>query len=130
MTDDESCIIVDGGCRTVLLISGNPDQHRSSRVKKSLTRRALLMGASTVVAAAGAAAGDYPDRPIRVLVPYPPGDGPDTTTRTLGDLLYPRLRQPFIVDNRPGAGTTVAAQSLSRAAPDGYTLMFSGSTTL
>ncbi|MFT8245596.1 Bug family tripartite tricarboxylate transporter substrate binding protein [Roseomonas sp. BN140053] len=100
----------------------------------SASRRALLSGG--VALAAGLAAPrlaraqGFPDRPIRLLVPYPPGDGPDVIARSLGEMLQPRLRQPMVIENQPGAGTTLAAQTLKRAAPDGYTLMFGGSTSL
>jgi tripartite-type tricarboxylate transporter receptor subunit TctC len=77
-----------------------------------------------------ARADDYPNRPIKIIVPYPPGDGPDVIARALGELLFPRLKQPFIIENQAGAGTTLAAANLKRAEPDGYTLMFGGSTGL
>ena len=99
-------------------------------MENNITRRALVSGAMAAIPFRIARADSYPDRPIRVLVPYPAGDGPDIITRSLSDLLYSRLHQALIVDNQPGAGTTVAAQSLKRSAPDGYTLMFGGSTTL
>jgi tripartite-type tricarboxylate transporter receptor subunit TctC len=77
-----------------------------------------------------ARADTYPSGPIKIIVPYPPGDGPDIISRALGEMLYPRLKQTFVIENQPGAGTTLAAQSLKRATPDGYTLMFGGSTGL
>jgi tripartite-type tricarboxylate transporter receptor subunit TctC len=77
-----------------------------------------------------AAALEYPARPVRVLVSYPAGGTTDILARMVSDALARKLGQPFVVENRPGAGTAVAAQALTRAAPDGYTLLVStGSTT-
>lgn len=99
------------------------------------SRRAALRGCAGALAVASlgrdaAAQQDWPSRPIRMIVPFPPGDGPDLMARQLAELLQPRLGQPFVIENQPGAGTTVAAQNLRRAAPDGYTVMLGGSTTL
>jgi tripartite-type tricarboxylate transporter receptor subunit TctC len=93
-------------------------------------RTAMSMAAATAALPFSARASDYPNRPIKIIVPYPPGDGPDVITRALGELLYPRLKQSFVIENQPGAGTTLAAANLKRAEPDGYTLMFGGSTGL
>lgn len=98
----------------------------------TLGRRGLLTGAAALAALpqAARAQADYPARPITLIVPFPAGDGPDLMARALAEMLQPRLGQPIVVQNQPGAGTTVAAQALRRAAPDGYTLMLGGSTTL
>lgn len=77
-----------------------------------------------------ASAQKYPDRPVRVIVSYPAGGTTDILARMVSDALARKLGQPFVVENRPGAGTAIAAQALTRAAPDGYTLLVStGSTT-
>jgi tripartite-type tricarboxylate transporter receptor subunit TctC len=68
-------------------------------------------------------AGDYPDKPIRIIVPYPPGGFNDTLARTLGQKLTEKWRQPVIVDNRPGGGGTIGTNLAAKSAPDGYTLL-------
>lgn len=65
----------------------------------------------------------YPSRPVRFIVTFPPG-GSDVVARMLGQKLYEKLGQPFIVDNRPGAGGTVGTAIAAKAAADGYTLLF------
>jgi tripartite-type tricarboxylate transporter receptor subunit TctC len=68
-------------------------------------------------------AGDYPSRPIHILVGFTPGGGPDITARYIAQRLGDAWKQQVIVDNRPGAGGTIAAGTVARAAPDGYTLL-------
>jgi tripartite-type tricarboxylate transporter receptor subunit TctC len=65
----------------------------------------------------------YPTRPVRVLVPFPPGGAPDLVGRTLANRLQERLGQPFVVENRTGAGGNIAAEAVARAPADGYTLL-------
>ena len=65
----------------------------------------------------------YPGKPIRIIVPYPPGGFNDTLARTLGHQLTEKWRQPVIVDNRPGGGTTIGTNLAAKSAPDGYTLL-------
>ena len=65
----------------------------------------------------------YPSKPIRIIVPYPPGGFNDTLARTLGQKLAEKWGQPVIVDNRPGGGTTIGTNLAAKAAPDGYTLL-------
>jgi tripartite-type tricarboxylate transporter receptor subunit TctC len=69
---------------------------------------------------------DYPNRPISLIVPYAAGGVADVGMRILGDKLSNRLGQQFVIENRPGAGGIVAAQSAAAAAPDGYTLLMTG----
>jgi len=69
----------------------------------------------------------YPTRPVRLIVGVPPGGGSDITARLIGQLLSERLGQPFIIENRPGAGGNLAAEVVVRARPDGYTLLAVGS---
>lgn len=75
-------------------------------------------------------ADDYPQRTITFICPFPPGGGTDILTRMLAQELQDRLKRTVIVENRPGAGTVVAAQAVARSAPDGYTLFLAPSTTL
>jgi len=79
-------------------------------------------------AAALAQAQDYPNRPVTLVVPYAAGGGLDVLGRMLAQKLTDRLGKPFVVDNRPGAGTVIGAQSVVKAAPDGYTLMLGTSS--
>ena len=77
---------------------------------------------------ANASAQSYPARPISIILPFPPGSGNDTVARIIGPKITEELRQPVIVDNRPGAGGVVAADAASRAAPDGHTLFLPSSS--
>jgi len=69
-------------------------------------------------------AADWPDRAIRLIVPFPPGGGSDMSARVVGQKLSERLGQPVIVDNRPGAQSNIAMDLVARAPADGYTLLF------
>jgi len=66
----------------------------------------------------------YPNRPVRLVVGFAPGGGNDITARLMGQWLSERLGQPFVIENRPGAGTNVATEAVVNAAPDGYTILF------
>jgi tripartite-type tricarboxylate transporter receptor subunit TctC len=65
----------------------------------------------------------YPNRPIRLIVPYPPGGGTDFFARLVGGVMAQSLGQPIIVENRPGAATIIGAEAVARSAPDGYTFL-------
>jgi tripartite-type tricarboxylate transporter receptor subunit TctC len=77
-----------------------------------------------------AAAQDYPNRPIRLIVPFAPGGPPDVIARVIGEHLGPRLKTTIVIDNRPGAGATIGSRAAAAADPDGYTLMFASTTAL
>jgi len=65
----------------------------------------------------------YPSRPVRVIVGFPAGGGGDTVARLIGQWLSKRLGQPFIIENRAGAGSNLGTEAVVRAPPDGYTLL-------
>jgi len=73
-----------------------------------------------------ASAQAYPSRPVRIVVGFPPGSGVDVVARLMSPSLSERLGQPFVVENRPGAGSNIATEAVVRAAPDGYTLLWVG----
>jgi tripartite-type tricarboxylate transporter receptor subunit TctC len=73
---------------------------------------------------------DYPQRTVTFLCPFPAGGGTDILTRMLAQELQDKLKRPFIVDNRPGAGTQIAAGAAAKAAPDGHTILLAPVTTL
>jgi tripartite-type tricarboxylate transporter receptor subunit TctC len=83
----------------------------------------LLAAAAALLAVTATHAQQYPSRTIRFIVPFPAGGGVDIVARALGEKLSPRLGQPIIVDNRPGAGTTIGTEAAARSAPDGYTFL-------
>jgi tripartite-type tricarboxylate transporter receptor subunit TctC len=72
----------------------------------------------------------YPNKPIRLVVPYPPGALTDLLARAIGERLAAALKQPVVIDNRPGAGTLVGAEVVAKSPADGYTLLMATSTTL
>jgi tripartite-type tricarboxylate transporter receptor subunit TctC len=72
----------------------------------------------------------YPTKPVRVVVPYPPGGVGDTTMRAIAQQLSESLGQPFVIDNKPGASQMIGADAVAKAAPDGYTLFLGSVTSL
>ncbi len=98
----------------------------------TISKLLKAIGLSLVLAlTAGAAiAQSYPSRPVRMVVPFPPGSATDLAARVVGQHLGTALGQPFVVDNKPGAGGSIAAMEVIRAAPDGYTLLFSSNSAI
>ncbi len=97
-----------------------------------LTARARAFAAGIVIAAAahGALAQQYPNKPVRMLVPFPAGAGVDIVARLIGQQLAEAWGQALVVDNRPGAGGTIACELAAKAAPDGHTLLLGNVSTL
>lgn len=83
----------------------------------------LLAVCALALLASAASADGFPSRPLKLIVPFPPGGATDVLARTVGEALGRRLGQPVVIDNRPGAGANLGAQLAARAAPDGYTLL-------
>ena len=92
-------------------------------------KRVLSIAFLAVVMSGLAAAQTYPTKPIRLIVPFAPGGATDTFSRVLAQELTQTLQQPVIVENRPGAGTTIGADLVAKAPPDGYTLLFTDLST-
>lgn len=89
-----------------------------------------LMLALVATALRPVAAQTYPAKPIRFIVPFPPGGGNDLIARELSQHLTESLGQPMVVDNRPGASTLIGAEAAAKASPDGYTLFMGNNSTL
>jgi tripartite-type tricarboxylate transporter receptor subunit TctC len=109
-----------------------PPSHRPLR---SLFRAyfpclAAALACATLPLGGAAQAQAYPNKPIRIVVPYPAGGGLDVMARLLGDRLGKRLGQAAVIENKPGAGTIIGADTVAKAAPDGYTLMITADTTI
>src|SRR5262245_28180719 len=83
----------------------------------------LFIVAGVLALVAPVTAAQYPARPVRFIVPFPPGGGVDIVARTVGEKLSARLGQTIVIDNRPGAGGTLGATLAAKSAPDGYTLL-------
>jgi len=92
----------------------------------TLTLQRLLLYVAGAAFAVTAAAQDYPTKPIRFVVPFPPGGGNDTMARTIGYKLTEAWGQQVVIDNRAGAGGIIGAETAARSAPDGYTLFLGG----
>ena len=90
------------------------------------TRRSIAV--CIIFTAMGAAAQDFPNRPVRIVAPFPPGGSSDTALRALADRMRVELGQPIIVENKPGAGTAIGSDYVAKSPADGYTLLFSGSS--
>src|ERR1700746_2655527 len=97
---------------------------------RQMFRRSFLpfAGATLAVPVAFRAAFAWPDQPVRIVVPFTPGTGPDIIARFVGEKLSPRIGQPVVVDNVAGASGNIGSQQVARAKPDGLTLMSSVNT--
>ena len=95
-------------------------------------RRAALFGgfAALLVLAAAAPAADYPSRPVTLVVAFPPGGPSDVLARIVGKKIEELLGQPFVIENKPGAGGNIAADFVAHATADGYTLLMGNNSIL
>ena len=92
-----------------------------------LARLGLLIGAVAALAAP-AAAQSWPSKPVKIVVPFGPGGPADIYARILGQELTEALKQQFVIENKAGAGGTIGADIVAKAAPDGYTLLMMSNT--
>jgi len=83
----------------------------------------IAIGISAIASIGGAAALDYPTRPVRWVVGYPPGGATDIIARLIGQRLSEKLGQQFVIENKPGAGNNIATEAVINAEPDGYTVL-------
>ena len=83
---------------------------------------ARVLAAVLLIASAPVLGQAYPNKPIRIVVPYPAGGGTDIAARWIGQKLSEQLKQPVIIDNRPGANGNIGTDAIAKAAPDGYTI--------
>src|SRR6058998_428115 len=90
----------------------------------------LVLAIGTLAIGTQAQAQDYPTRPVTIVVPTGPGGGMEMVARLVAPKLEQRLGKPFIIENRPGAGTNIGAAAVARSAPDGYTLLMATSSTM
>jgi len=97
---------------------------------RALCGFALAVWVFVAPAVAQTDAANYPDRPVLIVVPYPPGGGTDILARILAEKLQARWNEPVVVENRPGASGNVGSEAVFRARPDGYTLLFSAQPPL
>ena len=89
----------------------------------------VLTAISLGVLGAPLAAQTYPDHPVKIIVPFPAGGPLDVVARALADRLAAKLKQPFVIENKAGAGGNLGADAVAKAAPDGHTLLLVLSTT-
>lgn len=92
--------------------------------------RSTIIGAALLITITGAAAQGYPVKPIRMLVPFAPGGNVDITARTVAPGLAELLGQQVLVENRPGAGGSIATNAVAKAPPDGYTILMASSSVM
>src|SRR5258706_2302045 len=96
---------------------------------KARSLLAAACGAAAMLLAASAAAQAWPAKPIRLMVPFPPGGSTDIVARIVAQKLSERLGQPIVIENRSGAGGTLGTAVVAKAAPDGYTLAVASTST-
>jgi tripartite-type tricarboxylate transporter receptor subunit TctC len=98
--------------------------------RKTFLLASVAAAAACIVLPAQAQTTAWPTKPVRIVVPFPAGGATDVVTRALGQKLSVELGQPFVIENKPGAASAIGAEMVSRAAPDGYTLLMATSSSL
>ena len=93
-------------------------------------RNLLCVGAAAMLPAPAIAQAPWPNKPIKIVVTYPPGGLTDVFARAYGDYVSQKTGQPVVVENKAGAAGAIGAELVKQAPPDGYTLMFTNSTTM
>lgn len=114
------------------MVDANLQRHTSMRARRQLIK-AVVTGMSVPLmlgAAAPAAASTFPDKPIRLVVPYSPGGIADSLARRLAESMRQQLQQPVLVDNKPGANTAIGATAVATAPADGYTILLATGATV
>lgn len=91
---------------------------------------AVAMTAAAVMAAPSGAAADYPNKPVRIVVPFAPGGGTDLIARTIANNLSEMWKQPVVVENRGGGGGRIGATAVAKGTPDGYSILFGSATVI
>ncbi|ABF09461.1 tripartite-type tricarboxylate transporter receptor subunit TctC [Cupriavidus metallidurans] len=105
--------------------------HRHQRTHRRLALSTLAVAALLpFVPATAQAQANYPDKPIRLVVPFPAGGPTDTAARIIGQKMSETLKQPIVIDNRPGASGTIGTETVAKATPDGYTIVMLATPTL
>jgi tripartite-type tricarboxylate transporter receptor subunit TctC len=97
--------------------------HVTSRIHAALVAAAVAIGCSALLAPTAVRAQQYPSKPVRLIVPIPPGGAPDVLARTIAERLGPLMGQTVVVENRPGANGSIAMEAVANAPADGYTLV-------
>src|SRR6476646_6987267 len=92
-----------------------------------MLRRGFVVAAMAMFAAGSAAAQNWPEKPVHIIVAFTPGSATDVIARAMSNELSARLGQPVVIENKPGAGGTIAAAQVAKANPDGYTLLVNSS---
>src|SRR5258708_21023161 len=96
----------------------------AGRTRAFYTAVGVILMSADALGFNGVCAESYPSRPVKLLVPFPAGGPLDFTARLLADKLTASLKQPFVVENRPGASGNIGTDAVAKAEPDGYTLLF------
>ena len=99
-------------------------------ISKIRTRLALVVASAVLLSVAPVVATDYPSRPVTLVVAFTPGGPSDVLARIVGKKMEQLLGQPFVIENRPGAGGNIAAEGVAHSAPDGYTLLMGNNSIL